>query len=642
MDDRSALHLLAQRMGVHTSFADGLGTHRNVSDDTLIQTCRALGARVDGPEGIVGALERALDGAVSAVPPPVVVAWNGNLAVPAGDAGTVATLHLEGGGVVLTATTDGTTVVDGPVPFGYHTLRTTLKGEAHSSTVISAPVEAWQRPGTRSAWGVGTHLAALRSARSRCIGDLRDLETACRWVSGHGGDTLTVLPLLPTFNTGAVEPSPYAPVSRLFWSELILDLGQDHAPTGPVDRLDVGRAHDEVARALTMLPHPDPSTATDELRRYAAFRGAQARLGRDWRRWPAAARGGSLTQDDIDPATEQFHLVGQLLASTQLHDLAARFTESGFRLGLDLALGVHPDGYDIWSRPGLFAADMSVGAPPDGGFPSGQDWGFPPIVPEASRAEGHRYLAQSTAHQMSVAGVLRIDHVMALSRLYWIPQGAGLHDGTYVTYPLEELLAVVTLESVRNRCEVVGENLGTVTSEFRMVLPRHRIRGMYLAQFAAAAEGEIAVPAATDITLIGTHDTPTLVGWMRAVDVDERVEHGLLPPVEADGVRAARHANVTRLATWLGSDPDDPAAMLKTILEWLGRSASPLVTPWIEDLWLEARGVNLPGTHSSAHPNWQRPMSRLLDDIITDPVIGARLTILDAARHAADTAGHTP
>ncbi len=632
MDDRSALHILAQRMGVHTSYTDGLGTVHGASDETLARVCHALGSRLDGPGGVVAALEEVLNTAMNVLPPRVIVAWDGNLALPAGDPATTPHLLLESGAEVGTITSGGSIRVDGVLPIGYHTLHTVVRGVARASTVISAPMQAWRRSGARAAWGVGTHLAALRSARSRSVGDLRDLRTACRWVASRGGDTLTVLPLLPTFNTDDAEPSPYAPVSRLFWSELIVDLGDAHGATGPVDRLDVMRARAEVASALASFPMPDRSNVDDELLRYVRFRGAQARLGRDWRRWPHGARAGTLTVDDIDPAAERFHLIAQLLAASQLRDLAGELAQSGFRLGLDLALGVHPDGYDMWSRPGLHALEMSVGAPPDGGFPSGQDWGFPPIIPEASRAEGHRYLARSIAHQMAVAGVLRIDHVMALSRLYWIPHGAGLHDGTYVTYPLEELLAVVTLESVRHECEVIGENLGTVTAEFTSALPRHHIWGMYLAQFAAAGSGDIVDPAATEVALIGTHDTPTLAGWLAAEDVEERVQHNLLPEGDADDVRTARRTNVVRLADGLGRDPDDAEAMLAGLLEWLGLSASPLVIPWLEDLWLEARGVNLPGTRSSARPNWQRPMSRLLDDIVTDPLIAARTVVLDAAR----------
>ncbi len=297
---------------------------------------------------------------------------------------------------------------------------------------------------------------------------------------------------------------------------------------------------------------------------------------------------------------------------------------------------MHPDGYDPWSRQALFAEGMSVGAPPDKGFPSGQDWGFSPVLPEASRREGHRYLAASIAHQAALSGVLRVDHIMAVTRLYWIPHGFGLHEGTYVSYPAEELFAVLTLESHRNRCEVVGENLGTVPEEIDEALPRHRIWGMYLAEFEAAdSDGMLKPPSADQVALIGTHDTPTLAGWIAQVDIDERVRCGLLEPDAAPSEREARAEAAERLAKTLERGPGEHEALLSELLEWLGRSRSPLVIPWLEDLWLEAEQVNLPGTRSSERPNWQRSMARTLDEIVVDPDIDARLRRLQEARRNA-------
>jgi (1->4)-alpha-D-glucan 1-alpha-D-glucosylmutase len=232
---------------------------------------------------------------------------------------------------------------------------------------------------------------------------------------------------------------------------------------------------------------------------------------------------------------------------------------------------------------------------------------------------------------MEAAAVLRVDHIMAWTRLYWIPHGLGLHQGTYVSYPAEELFAILTLESERHRCEVIGENLGTVPREIRAALPRHRIWGMYVAQFQAAGDRPVEPPGAADVALIGTHDTPTLAGWMGATDVAERVRHGLLAADAEAGVRAERARAVERLAARLGCRAD-PEALLVALLEWLGRSESPLVVPWLEDLWLEDRGVNLPGTRSSERPNWQRPMRRLLDQIFSDPDVGERVRRLTDAR----------
>jgi 4-alpha-glucanotransferase len=453
-------------------------------------------------------------------------------------------------------------------------------------------------------------------------------------VRAGGGDLVTVLPLLPTFNAEPAEPSPYSPVSRLFWSELVLDLEGAHRPVPVPPTLDVMRADAEVRAALAMHPVPESSLLDVELVRYARFRSAQLRLGRNWRGWPASARGGTLASTEVDSAEERFHLIAQTMVRRQLRDVRRRVESNGLRLGLDLAVGVHPDGYDPWSRQSLFADGMSVGAPPDRGFPSGQDWGFSPVLPEASRAEGHRYTAGSIAHQAELAGVLRIDHIMAWTRLYWIPHGCGLHEGTYVSYPAEELFAVLTLESHRHRCEVVGENLGTVPREIDDALPRHGIRGMYLAQFEAGNGRSISAPSAGEVALIGTHDTPTFAGWLAGSDIDDRVEHKLLAGAAAPRARRERAAAVRALAAHLHCDAGERERFLAALLEWLGRSDSSLVVPWLEDLWFEDRGVNLPGTRSSERPNWQRPMQRLLDDIVKDPEVVELVGRLDASRKA--------
>jgi 4-alpha-glucanotransferase len=632
MEELKALQSLATELGVQTSYIDGLLKPVTVGVETLVRVCAALGAPVTGVHDAVEALAAHHARQDRGALPPVLVAWNGNLSslsIP-NDESVRVELRLENGETAPLGTRS--------LPLGYHHLTVEAANRHQTCSVISAPVEAWHRPGeSHRSWGVGTELAALRSARSRSVGDLRDLETLCRWVRGHGGDLVTVLPLLPTFNVAPPEPSPYSPVSRLFWSELMLDVGDGARMPAPPQRLDVMAADAEVRAALSAVPLPDPSAVGEELARYAQFRGAQIRLGRNWRDWPREARAGTPTRDQVDPGEERFHIVAQHLARQQLHDLRARLDEGGMRLGLDLAVGVHPDGYDPWSRQTLFGEGMSVGAPPDLGFPSGQDWGFAPVLPAASRREGHRYIAASIAHQASLSGVLRVDHIMAWTRLYWIPKGLSLHQGTYVSYPAEELFAILTLESHRNRCEVVGENLGTVPPDIGEALPRHRIWGMYLAEFQEWAGPEDAPlpPTAGDMALVGTHDTPTFAGWLAGNDIADRVEHHLLTEAAAPGVRKERSRAAAGLAQWLARPLDDPGALLAALLEWLGRSESPLVVPWLEDLWLEDRGVNLPGTRSSARPNWQRPMRKLLDDVFTDAEIDGLIRHLARARTSA-------
>jgi 4-alpha-glucanotransferase len=626
MDELRTLRSLAKVMGVQTRYTDGLGNHVIVAPEALLRVCAALGAHVARAADAPDALRALRASRNTRLVPPVLVAWDGTLPhLGIAADGTVRTeLRLENGDAAP---------LTGTLPFGYHRLTVATAGRSETCTVIAAPVQAWRRPGPERSWGVGAHLAALRSSRSRSLGDLRDLESLCRWLGERGGDLVTLLPLNPTFNTDPPEPSPYSPVSRLFWSELILDLGEAHRPTDVPATLDVTRANAEVRAALAGHAPPDASQLDEELVRYARFRGAQARLGRAWRDWPAEARAGALRPEHVDAEEERFHLVAQSLVREQLTGLQQRLEQGGIRLGLDLAVGVHPDGYDPWSRQSLFGEGMSVGAPPDGGFPSGQDWGFAPVLPEASRREGHRYVAACIAQQVGLAGVLRVDHIMAWTRLYWIPRGFGLHEGTYVSYPAEELFAVLTLESHRHRCEVVGENLGNVPREIYEALPRHRIWGMYLAQFQASTDPHVAPPGAADMALVGTHDTPTFAGWLAGADIAERVRHRLLAEAAEAGVREERARATEHLARRLGRGVDETRELLAELLEWLGKSESPLVVPWLEDLWLEDRGVNLPGTRSSERANWQRPMRLLLEAIFTDPEVDELVRRLHKARH---------
>lgn len=635
-----SLHELARALGVHTSYTDGLGRRVEVGDETLLRVCAALGAPVQHPGDAEEAL-KALNEATPRLVPPVMVAWNGWLdPIPVeGDGPVAARLTLEDGAEGFLTDLHGALHVRPHLPWGYHRLTVESGGREETATVISAPERAWHPRGAGRGWGVGTHLAALRSRRGGRVGTLADLAELARWVGAHGGSVVTVLPLLPTFNQPPAEPSPYSPVSHLFWSELILEAEgpADGAPPAVTDAtlLDLTAAHAAVRTVLSDRPRPDPSRVDPELAAYARFRGAQSRLGRNWRDWPEAARAGRLAPEDVDADEVRFHLVAQLEARMALSGLEREMADAGVALGLDLAVGVHPDGYDVWSRQSLFALGVSVGAPPDPGFPSGQDWGFPPVLPTASRAEGHRYLAASIAHQAAAAGVLRVDHVMALARLYWIPHGLDLHQGTYVSYPAEELFAVLILESHRHRCRVVGENLGTVPAEIGELMVRHGIPGMHLAQFEAYASSP-AAPTASQAALVSSHDTPALAGWIQGTDIHERALHGLLVEDGVPLVAEEREAAVKRLGAAVGADPADPWAFLDAVLTWLGSSPSPLVIPWLEDLWMEAVQVNLPGTRSDQRPNWIRPVSRTLEEITSDPAVDARLRLLHATRTRTD------
>jgi 4-alpha-glucanotransferase len=337
-------------MGVYTEYTDGLGQPVTVAPETLVTVCASLGASVSRPRDASAALRAFEAEKRTEAIPPVLVAWDGTLpdvSIPSRGA-FHAELVLEGGDLFpldIRGRTEGSVRLQFPTPLpcGYHRLTVEMSGAILTSTVISTPEQAWRRPGSHRSWGVGGQLAAFRSSRSRAFGDVRDLETVCRWVGERGGDLVMVLPLLPTFNSEPVEPSPYSSVSRLFWSELILNLGDAHRPVSVPTALDVRPADAEVRAALSGLRAPDASLLDDELVRYARFRGAQVRLGRDWRSWPARARSGELEPKYIDGEEERFHLVAQVLARRQLGDLRTDLERDGLRLGLDLAVGVHWD-----------------------------------------------------------------------------------------------------------------------------------------------------------------------------------------------------------------------------------------------------------------------------------------------------------
>lgn len=625
----SVLRQLAGELGVATRYTDGLGRTVTAHPDTLVRICRSLGASIETPAGAAEALAELQRRRCTVPVPPVLVAWEGRLRADAISSGS-GLVTLDGGRTLEVDASAPSFGLDAPLPTGHHHLRIEVGGTVATSTIISAPTRFWRAAGSSNGWGVAAHLTALRTDRSRSVGDLVDLETLCHWVADHGGDHVSVLPILPTFNTEPTQPSPYSPVSRLFWSELILDLGAAHSRSMPDGNLCAPNADAEVRRALA--GHSPPDRIDVELAAYARFRGAQKRLGRDWHRWPERQRHGVLGPDDVDADEERFHLVAQVEARGQLSGLRDRLGHTDLRLGLDLTVGVHPDGYDPWSRQDLFATDVSVGAPPDAGFPSGQDWGLPPLLPAASSAEGHAYLSACLALQASVAGILRIDHIMSMRRLFWIPAGAEISDGTYVAYPQEELFAMLAAASHQHSCELIGENLGTVPPEIDEAMARHHVRGMYLGQFEAAGGNPPDPPTTNRVSMVGSHDTPTFAGWLQGDDIDERIAFGLLAADSEPLERANRIRAVEALAAAVDGDPASPGALLTAVLEWLGGSASPLVVTWLEDLWLEVAPVNVPGTASEERPNWQRPMSRSLDQAMDDPVVNQRLERLHAAR----------
>ncbi|HWO40542.1 MAG TPA: 4-alpha-glucanotransferase, partial [Candidatus Eisenbacteria bacterium] len=543
------LHTLARLYRVQTTYVDAAGKLRESSPEGIVCVLRALGAPLASFADVGEALrlrrrelwQRGMDA--------VLLAWDGRLppvrlrtAAGLGDRDVAYEVILENGtrltgrcadaGVEAEKEIDGCRyvarrlVVPETFPLGYHRLFLQTGKRGFEAYLFSSPRRAYGEPGSRT-WGVFSPVYALSSEKSWGAGDFSDLQTLSRWVDEQGGDVVATLPLLAGFLDEPFNPSPYAPVSRLFWNELYLDVLRipefERCPVArAVARSAAFRAEVELERASSLIDYrrvmrlkrmvleelarcffKDPTERREQfdgylqshprLEDYAAFRAKTERERAPWFFWPEAARNGRLAGADYDEAAKRYHLYVQWQADQQMSAFRRGSGDSGSALYLDFPLGVNRDGYDVWRERSVFALQASGGAPPDLFFTKGQNWGFPPLQPEALRRQGYRYYIESLRHHLRYSGMLRIDHVIGLHRLYWVPDGCDPADGVFVRYPAEEFYAVLNLESHRHQARIVGENLGTVPAYVNAALAEHNIHGMYVGQFEIAPDEETAV-----------------------------------------------------------------------------------------------------------------------------------------------------
>ena len=387
----------------------------------------------------------------------------------------------------------------------------------------------------------------------------------------------------------------------------------------------------------------------------AAFAAAVDRFGINWHSWPGPLRGGLLRWSDVDPVNFRYHIYAQWVAREQVVELSERLSQRGQVLALDLPVGIHPYGYDVWRRRGQYATDMSVGAPPDGFFAQGQSWGFPPVRPEAVRESGHAEFRAALAHHLLVAGMLRIDHVIGLQRLFWIPSGAEPRDGVYVKMPFEELLAVVGIEAQRHQADVIGEDLGTVDAEVREAMGRTGMRRSYVAQFSIRDTGEpvLEPPPPGSVASFSTHDLPTFTGWWTGRDIDERLECGRWTrarPTRRDRNGCTCRDRLSALGEDASSagDADEtvagtPGSVLAAVHSELARSDAGLVLVQLDDVLGQEESVNLPGT-STERPNWKRLTRASMEEIVEDPAVHESLAPLreHRGRASSDSVGRLP
>ncbi|HEX2690716.1 MAG TPA: 4-alpha-glucanotransferase, partial [Kofleriaceae bacterium] len=380
---------------------------------------------------------------------------------------------------------------------------------------------------------------------------------------------------------------------------------------------------------------------------YAAFRAFGEATQQNWHRWPAMWRDGAPVVESrgdaialgADAARVTTHAAAQWAMQRQLHQLAG----GPVSLYLDLPVGVNGDAYEVWRHRRLFLTDLSTGAPPDALFLGGQDWGLPPVSPIAQRRDHYRYFIRCVRHHMRVSGMLRIDHVMGLFRLYCVPAGRPATDGVYLRYPHDELLAILTLESNRAKCAIVGEDLGTVPDQVRPQMARHGLFRLHVGQWHLPTEpGRSPEPApAESVASLNTHDTATFAGWWRGADIDDRRDLGLITEAQQAGERLARDQARAALLAFTrpevsdGELTDVERTMVAATAD-LAAGPAEVVLVTLDDLALDPVPHNVPGT-TSQRPNWQRRIegwSYALDEGHAPPAAAAAVAAVIAVRPA--------
>ncbi len=597
---------------------------------------------------------------------------------------------------------------------GYHRFvleRADGRGESAEMAFIVAPAACYVSPaiqGEGRAWGFAAQLYGIRSERNWGIGDFGDLRNLIEYCAAVGASTVLLSPLHALFPDAPEHASPYSPSSRSFFNTLYLDVEaiadfdeceeartMVHVPQFQA-RLRALRAADQVDyRGVTVLKnqvleclyehfrseHLDhgseraqgfrafQASQGEGLRRQALFEALQAHFrGQDsavwgWPAWPEAYR------DPHAPAVEAFcetHLQQveyfeylQWQASNQLAAAGTRSWELGLGVGvmLDLAIGVAEGGGAAWRHRELYALDASIGAPPDLINRMGQDWGLPPWIPQRLADAAYAPFIELLRANMRDSGALRLDHVMGLQRLFWVARGLPIAEGAYVLYPFEDLLGILALESQRNRCLVVGEDLGTVPDAVRDALHPMNVLSTRLLYFERQENGRLQPPQAypeNAVAAVTTHDLPTLAGFWQGLDIDLRVQLHLFPDDEVRNQQmVTRSEDRAQLLVALEGEgvlppgsgmqpvafPEMTPELTAAVYTYLARAPSKLLLLQMEDCFGVREQPNLPGTVEPVYPNWRLKMPLNLEAWHDSPWLQVILPALRQERPVARVSG---
>ncbi|EJL83000.1 4-alpha-glucanotransferase [Pantoea sp. GM01] len=675
----------AQDAGIALRFINAHGEPETISDATK----RALLAVMETPVGKAPPL------------PPVQVfaARAKRQLTPQGSGSFSWQLHSEQGKSFSGEVQGGEPLTLPPrLPQGYHQL-TLRKGRQQWQTRIiiaprrcylPAPLEQGEKR-----WGALVQLYTLRSESNWGIGDFGDLRLMLEQIAKHGGDFVGLNPLHALYPALPEHASPYSPTSRRWLNVLYLDINQvadfQHSQDGQRwwksaktrKALQQARASEfvdysavaelKLAALRFAWQNYQPRAAADvefqqfiadgaeHLRYQAAFDGILAERSQQhpdewgWANWPEGWRNALLPEVQQWCAAHeeeiQFWSWLQYLAQQQFAACWQYSQQLGMAVGLyrDLAVGVAQGSAETWQDPELYKLGASVGAPPDRLGPQGQNWALPPLDPHVMRARGYQPFIDLLRANMRDCGALRIDHVMALLRLWWIPYGESADKGAYVAYPVHDLLAILALESQRHRCMVIGEDLGTVPQEIVSLLRNSGIFSWKVLFFEQHGDGSYRQPHAyprQSIASASTHDLPTLTGFWNEYDIILRSKLGhfakkrmMLAEIKMRYQQRKALLDAMNLAGTAHCHSKSTANLVMTptinlaIHRFLACTDSALLGLQPED-WLEMdKPVNVPGTVDE-YPNWRRKLRVPIEKMFTYKKVTLLLEAVNEGRKA--------
>lgn len=558
---------------------------------------------------------------------------------------------------------------------GYHWLTVRTAAAELRRRLIVAPAECYTPGDSQPRNGIHCFLPALRSERNWGAGDLTDLvEFAGRLREQAPFDFIALNPLHAIHNRTPYNTSPYLPLSIFTRNYLYLDVEAcpEFAESAAARKLFASARVGEMLSGLRAATYVDYEKVgrlkhlfllllyrqylrgdDGELEQYrrerghwlenfCLYRALDRHLhGRDatqwhWRHWPEQYQSPHTAASRHFARRHRrklgFYAYVEWRLEHQLEQAQARIRALGYGIGLyqDLALATDRVGADHWAYQGLFAPGVRVGSPPDDFNENGQDWGFPALHPGRHALDGYQYFVESVRCAARYAGAIRLDHVMRLARLYWIPDGSSAREGAYVRDHFEVLLRLLALESQRGKFMVIGEDLGTVPAYFREALERRRIFSYRLILFEREQGGYRPAgcypPGA--IASFTTHDLPTLAGWLTGQDLDMRLEAGQLTAeaVQASRQARAREVESLRRAFAVGENGVDYELFFEGLARFLAATPCRLRLLNLEELYAESRQQNLPGTTSEA-PNWRHRLPLDLARFFAEPAVASRLRI---------------